>query len=147
LKDQVSYHRSRVLMNASDPLIVLYTDASTKAIGVLMQVQGWKEKPCVFVSHTLSEQATRRGVMELVSTLKFVKAFLPWVVIISVPKVLRSDGGSRFLSDKAERLKNFLKNQHISSLSLTIFKRIRVRIKEIWFMSIPSNESGVIVCR
>ena len=52
---------SRVLMNASDPLI-LYTDASTKAIrGELMQVQGGKEKPCVFVSHRLSDQATRWG--------------------------------------------------------------------------------------
>ena len=45
-------------MNDSDPLI-LYTDAFTRAVGgVLMQmvqetsVQGGKEKPCVFVSHT-----------------------------------------------------------------------------------------------
>jgi len=52
-------------MNASDPLN-LYTDASTKDIGgVLMQVQGGKEKPCVFVSYRLSDQATRWGVMEL----------------------------------------------------------------------------------
>ena len=52
-------------MNAYDPLI-LYTDASTMAIGgVLMQVQGGKEKPCVLVSHRLSDQATRWRVMEL----------------------------------------------------------------------------------
>ena len=56
VKDQVTYHTCRVLMNASDPLF-LYTDASTKAIaGVLMQIHGGREKPCVFVSHTLSEQ-------------------------------------------------------------------------------------------
>jgi len=56
VKDQVAYHTSRVVMNASDPLI-LYTYASTRAIGgVLMQVQGGREKPCVFVSHILSEQ-------------------------------------------------------------------------------------------
>ena len=52
-------HTARVLMNDYDPLI-LYTDASTRAVGgVLMQVQGGKERPCVFVSNTLSEQATR----------------------------------------------------------------------------------------
>ena len=45
-KDQVAHHTIRVLINAADHLI-LYTDASTKAIGgVLMQVQGGKEKPC-----------------------------------------------------------------------------------------------------
>ena len=32
VKDQVAYHTSRVLKNASDPLI-LYADASTKTIG------------------------------------------------------------------------------------------------------------------
>ena len=52
-------------MNDEDPL-VLYTDASTKAIaGVLMQIQGGIEKPCIFVSHALSEQASRWGIMEL----------------------------------------------------------------------------------
>ena len=59
VKDQVAHHTSRVIMNAHDPLI-LYTDASTRDIGgVLMQVQGGREKPCVFVSHKLSDQATR----------------------------------------------------------------------------------------
>ena len=32
---------------------------------VLMQVQDGVEKPCVFISHTLSDQATRWGIMEL----------------------------------------------------------------------------------
>ena len=60
VKDQVTHHTSRVFMSASDPLI-LYTNTSTKAIGgVLMQFQGGKEKPCVFVSHSLSDQATRK---------------------------------------------------------------------------------------
>jgi len=56
-------------MNASDWLI-LDMGASTRDIGgVLMQVQGGRVKPCIFVSHTLSEQATRcvgGGVMELI---------------------------------------------------------------------------------
>ena len=52
---------TRVLINNFDPLI-LYTDASTREVeGVLMQMQGGRERPCVFVSHTLSEQATRWG--------------------------------------------------------------------------------------
>ena len=50
VKDQVMGHTTIVLMNVSDPLI-LYTDASTRAIGgVLMQVQGARERPCVLVS-------------------------------------------------------------------------------------------------
>ena len=54
VKDQVMAYTTRALMNASDP-IILYTDASTRAIGgVLMQVQGERERPCVFFSHTLS---------------------------------------------------------------------------------------------
>jgi hypothetical protein len=53
------------IMNEEDPLI-LYTDASTRAVaGVLMQVQDGIEKPCVFVSQVLSDQATRWGIMEL----------------------------------------------------------------------------------
>ena len=39
------------------------------------------------------------------STLEFVKAFLSWVGIVGVPKILRSDGESQFSSDMAERLK------------------------------------------
>ena len=58
---KVMAHMTRVLMNASDPLI-LYKDASTREIGgLLMQVQGGRERPCVFVSHMLSELATRWG--------------------------------------------------------------------------------------
>ena len=50
--------------------IVLYTDASTKAIAaVLMQVQAWIEKPCIFVSRSLPEQASmgnyRIGIVRL----------------------------------------------------------------------------------
>ena len=49
VKDQVAHHTSRINMNAHDPLI-LYTDRSTRAIGgVLMQFQGGKEKPCLFL--------------------------------------------------------------------------------------------------
>ena len=52
-------------MNEQDQL-VLYTDASIKAIaGVLMQIQEGMEKPCLFVSHALSGQASKWGVMEL----------------------------------------------------------------------------------
>ena len=48
-----------VIMNEEDP-VVLYTDASTRAIGdVLMQIQDGIEKPVIFVSHVLSDQATR----------------------------------------------------------------------------------------
>jgi hypothetical protein len=47
VKEKVAHHTSRVIMNDHDPLI-LYTDASTKAIGgVLMQIQGGREKPCI----------------------------------------------------------------------------------------------------
>ncbi len=54
-----------VIMNEEDPLF-LYTDASTKAIGVvLMQLQNGIEKPVIFASHILSDQATRWGIMEL----------------------------------------------------------------------------------
>jgi len=46
--------------------LVLYTDASTKAIaGILMQIQEGMENPCLFVSHALSEQASKWGIMEL----------------------------------------------------------------------------------
>ena len=49
-----------------DDLLILYTDVSMKAVGgVLMQVQDGRGKPCVFVSHTLSEQASRWEIMEL----------------------------------------------------------------------------------
>jgi hypothetical protein len=52
-------------MNEEDPLI-LYTDTSTKAIGgVLMQVRNGIEKPVIFISHALSDQTTRWGIMEL----------------------------------------------------------------------------------
>jgi hypothetical protein len=65
IKDLLVQRTKLTIMNEQDPL-VLYTDASTKAIaGVLMQIQGGIEKPCIFVSHALSEQASRWGIMEL----------------------------------------------------------------------------------
>jgi hypothetical protein len=58
VKDLLAKSAKRANMNPDDPLI-LYTDASMKAVGgVLMQVQDGREQPCVFVSHTLSEQAS-----------------------------------------------------------------------------------------
>ena len=54
-----------VIMNETDPLI-LYADASTVSIGeVLMQEQNGIEKSIIFISHILSDQATRWGIMEL----------------------------------------------------------------------------------
>ena len=54
-----------VIMNETDPLI-LYTDASTVSIGgVLMQEQNGIENPIIFISHILSDQATRWGIVEL----------------------------------------------------------------------------------
>jgi len=65
IKDLLSKSSQLVIMNEQDPLI-LYTDASTRAIGgVLMQIQDGMEKPVIFVSHVLSDQATRWGIMEL----------------------------------------------------------------------------------
>ena len=52
-------------MNERDQL-VLYTDAGTEAItGALMQVQARIEKPCIFVSLALSEQASKSAIMEI----------------------------------------------------------------------------------
>ena len=103
VKDMVMAHTTRVVMNDSDPLI-LYTDASTRAVGVLMQVQGGREKPSAFVSHTLSEQATRSGVVEqeLFAFVFCVKTISPYLLgklftpNSTVPKW--SDGGSCYRS-------------------------------------------------
>ena len=60
VKDQVMAHTTRVLMNASDPLI-LYTNASTRAMGgVLMQVQGG-ERDHAFSSLTRCPSKRRDG--------------------------------------------------------------------------------------
>jgi len=60
LKNQVIMHTSRFPVIPS-----LYTDASKRGRGgVLMQIHGGSEKPCVFVSHTLSEKAMKWRVME-----------------------------------------------------------------------------------
>jgi hypothetical protein len=65
IKGVLAQHTKLTSINEVDPLI-LYTDASTISIGgVLMQVQSGVEKPCVFISHTLSDQATRWEIMEL----------------------------------------------------------------------------------
>jgi len=82
VKDQVT-HTSRVVINASDPLI-LYTDASTKATGgVLMQVQGGNEKPCVFVSHRLSDQATRSGGGDGTVSIRFCLLILLFTFLVN----------------------------------------------------------------
>ena len=61
VKDLLVKSAKRANMNLDD-LLILYTDASMKAVGgVLMQVQDGREQPCVVVSHTLSEQASRVG--------------------------------------------------------------------------------------
>ena len=59
IKELLAKSSQLVIMNEKDPRS-LYTDASTKAIrGVFMQLQNGIEKPVIFVSHILSNQATR----------------------------------------------------------------------------------------
>jgi len=65
IKDLLVQRTKLTIMNEQVPL-VLYTDASTKVIAcVLIQIQDGVEKPCLFVSHALSEQVSRWGIMEL----------------------------------------------------------------------------------
>jgi hypothetical protein len=65
IKRALAKHTKLTIINEVDPLI-LYTDASTVSVGgVLMQVQNGVEVPCQFLSQTLSDQATRWGIMEL----------------------------------------------------------------------------------
>jgi RNase H-like domain found in reverse transcriptase len=65
VKELLENSAELVLMTENDPLVI-YTDASTNAIGgVLMQIQDGIERPCCFVSHALSDQATRWRIMEL----------------------------------------------------------------------------------
>jgi len=65
VKDLLVNASQLVIMNKADPLI-LYTDASTVSIvGVLLQERNGLEKPIIFISHILSDQATRSGIMEL----------------------------------------------------------------------------------
>jgi len=61
-------------MNAYDPFI-LYADASTKDIGGI-DASPKEEKPCVFVSHRLSDQATTWGVMDLFAFVFCVKILI-----------------------------------------------------------------------
>ena len=64
IKGLMAKSSQTVIMNEEDPLI-LYTDASTKAIGgVLMQLQNGIVKPVIFASHILSDQATRWRIIE-----------------------------------------------------------------------------------
>ena len=59
IKDLLSNSSKSVIMNEKDPLM-FYTDASKRAIGgVLMLIQDGIEKSVIFVSHVLSDQATR----------------------------------------------------------------------------------------
>ena len=61
-KDLLAKSSQLIIMNEEAPLI-LYTDASTRAIGsVLMQIQDGIEKPVIFVSHVLRDSL---GIMEL----------------------------------------------------------------------------------
>jgi len=65
IKDLLVERTKLTIMNEQDQL-VLKTDASTKAIaGVLMQIQGGIEKPCIYVLHAQPEQASKWGIMEL----------------------------------------------------------------------------------
>jgi hypothetical protein len=87
---------------------------------------------------------------ENTSTLEFVKAFLSWVGIFGVPKILRSDGGSQFSSDMAERLKYLLKYQHLIIVPYhpqgnSVGWRKLERICERWYMSIVLNQSEATI--
>jgi len=91
IKDLLSQSFPLVIMN-EDPLI-LYTDAIG---GVLIQVQNGIEKPVIFISHTLSDQATLWGMMELelypscvacrISHLTFLASNLrsEWTIVLSI---------------------------------------------------------------
>jgi RNase H-like domain found in reverse transcriptase len=58
-------HTHLTTMNEVDPLI-LYTNASTTSVaGFLMQKQNGQEFLCMLISHTLSDHATLREIMEL----------------------------------------------------------------------------------
>jgi cleavage and polyadenylation specificity factor subunit 1 len=119
-----------VIMNEEDPLI-LYTDASTKAVGgVLMQVQGGIEKPCIFVSHVLSTQATRWGIMELelYALVYCVKQLTPYLL------------GRRFMVKTDHKNLLYLSNSTIPKLV-----RWRVLLSEFDFViSHISGESNVV---
>ena len=85
IKGLLAQSSQLVIMNKEDPLI-LYTDASTEAIEcVLMQLQNGIEKPVIFISNFLSDQATRWGIMELEL---YVFVYLTWSIFIE--KTFRS---------------------------------------------------------
>ena len=63
VKDLFVYSAPLIIMKEQDPQL-LHTDASTKTIGgVLMQVHNGVEKPVIFISHILWDQATFLGIM------------------------------------------------------------------------------------
>jgi len=68
-----------VIMNEED-LLILYTDASTRAVdGVLMYIQDGIEKPVIFLSHVLSDQCFRL----LREDPSLVPKLVRWRVILS----------------------------------------------------------------
>ena len=63
--------------------LILYTDASTRAIGgVLMQIQDEIEKLVIFVSHILLDHSTRWEIMklELYAFVYCVKILAPYLL-------------------------------------------------------------------
>jgi RNase H-like domain found in reverse transcriptase len=67
IKDLLLESSELTIMTEKDPL-VLYTDASTTTIGGASGFDAnpiSREFPCCFVSHALSDQATRWGIMGL----------------------------------------------------------------------------------
>jgi RNase H-like domain found in reverse transcriptase len=130
IKEELLRASTLVIMNEVDPLI-LYTDASTKAVGgVLMQVQIGKEMPCVFISHVLSEQATRWGIMELelYALVHCVKQLAPY--LLGRPFTVKTD------------YKNLL---YLSNSTIPKLVRWRVILSEYQFVisHIPSTENVV----
>ena len=73
-----------------------------------MQVQHGREQPCVFVSHTLSEQASRWGIMELelYAFVHCVKQLAPYLL------------GRRFTVRKDHKNLVFLSDSTIPMLAL-----------------------------
>ena len=71
VKDQVAHHTSRVIMNAHDPLI-LYMDASTRAIGGVLKFCKFKvvERSLACLSRT-GYQTKRPGGGDGAGTLHF----------------------------------------------------------------------------
>ena len=79
VKDILVLANNSQLVIITDPLI-LYTDASIVSIdGVLMQEQNGIGKPIIFISHILSDQATRWE-LELYAFVYCVKQLTPYLI-------------------------------------------------------------------